>query len=53
MMHSSAHLGEVLKVAFLEEMGLTIQKVVDHLHMTRASLSRVGHASTNTKFAVT
>lgn len=38
MMHNPAHPGEVLKVAFLEEMGITIQKLADHLHMTRASI---------------
>ncbi|AGF75761.1 HigA family addiction module antitoxin [Bartonella vinsonii] len=48
------HPGEVLKVAFLEEMGITIQKLADHLHMTRASLSRVinGRASISTELAV-
>ncbi|WP_375623576.1 HigA family addiction module antitoxin [Bartonella sp. TT119HLJHH] len=54
MMHNLAHLGEVLKVAFLEEMRITIQKLADHLHMTRASLSRVinGHASMSTELVV-
>ncbi|OPB31535.1 HigA family addiction module antitoxin [Bartonella sp. AR 15-3] len=54
MMHNPAHPGEVLKVAFLEEMGLSIQKLADHLHITRASLSRVinGHASMSTELAV-
>ncbi|WP_375619768.1 HigA family addiction module antitoxin [Bartonella sp. TS25HLJMH] len=54
MMHNPAHPGEVLKVAFLEEMGITIQRLADHLHMTRASLSRVinGHASMSTELAV-
>lgn len=53
-MHNPAHPGEVLKVAFLEEMGLSIQKLADHLHMTRASLSRVinGHASMRTELAI-
>lgn len=48
------HPGEVLKVAFLEEMGITIQKLADHFHMTRASLSRVinGHASMSTELAI-
>lgn len=54
MMHNPAHPGEVLKVAFLEEMEITIQKLADHLHVTRASLSRVinGHASMSTELAV-
>ncbi|MGF7157300.1 addiction module HigA family antidote [Bartonella heixiaziensis] len=38
----------------MEEMGLTIQKLADHLHMTRAFLSRVinGHASISSELAV-
>ncbi|WP_208433409.1 HigA family addiction module antitoxin, partial [Bartonella taylorii] len=38
----------------LEVMRLTIQKLADHLHMTRASLSRVinGHASMSIELAV-
>nr|WP_273782620.1 HigA family addiction module antitoxin [Bartonella sp. ML69XJBT] len=54
MMHNPAHPGEVLKVTFLQEMGITIQKLADHLHMTRASLLRVlnGHASMSIELAV-
>ncbi len=35
MTHNPAHSSEVLKVAFLEEMGITIQKLAYRLHMTK------------------
>ncbi len=35
MTHNPAHSSEVLKVAFLEEMEITIQKLAYRLHITK------------------
>ncbi|UNF53509.1 hypothetical protein MNL01_07795 [Bartonella krasnovii] len=53
-MHNPAYLDKVLKIAFLEGIDLTIQKLADHLHMTRSSLSKVmnGHAFMSSALAV-